>query len=233
MDNLINLLFPPKCLICGQVGEVICEHCLSTSSVLSNQYCLVCGKPSKDGYTHRLCSSDITPTQNISIFEYEGVVRDVIKKAKFGSKQFMGLKKLAFESSILLKYMDYDWKGYICVPIPISKQREKFRGFNHAGTISYALSKVLHVEKDYELLGRLKNTQHQFGLSKESRFENLRDAFCVLKKDNVFGKSILLVDDICTSGATLLEASKTLYKSGAKDVKCFTVCRKMRSYVVL
>jgi len=226
MDNIFNKLFPPRCLFCGSVGSVFCENCLSGCRLVKYQKCLVCDKPSLDGKTHQTCLRLGIPTQLISIYEYYGKVRDCIKKSKYYSRQFMALKILSREALGL----SYEWSGsfdgFICVPIPLSKEKYLNRGFNQALLIAHTLAKGHKLTVDESILIRDRGTKAQHAINREERFKNVSGCFSATE-GNVGGKKILLVDDICTTGATFLEAAKTLYKVGAVEVKCFALSKKL------
>jgi ComF family protein len=226
MDNIFNKIFPPKCLFCSIVGSFFCENCLSGCRLVKYQKCIVCNQPSIDGKTHQNCLEPGIPSQLICIYEYYGKVRECIKKSKYYSRQFLALKILSKEALGL----SYEWmesfEGFTCVPIPLSKEKYLSRGFNQALLIALTLSKGLKLELDDSLLTRIKGTKAQHAINRRERFKNVFGCFEALET-NLKGKKILLVDDICTTGATLLEASKTLYKAGAEEVKCFTLSKKL------
>ena len=238
MENLINMLFPPKCVFCGAIGDVFCDNCISNCNILRDQVCLLCDRPSTDGNTHPSCLGDVVsrvsdksivqdtiPSQSLSVFVYENNVRECIRKSKYSSRIFMCLKRLAFEGVNILFEWGYDFKDYIVVPIPVSKEKEKLRGFNQADIISKYFSKRFDLQVDKSLLTRIKDKHAQHNLTRKERFENVKGAF--VSKKEVSGKRIVLVDDICTTGATFVEASKSLYEAGALDVKCFSLSKKL------
>ena len=226
MDNIFNKIFPPKCLFCSSIGSVFCENCLSGCRLVKYQKCLVCDKPSLEGKTHKECSKSEIPTQLLSIYEYYGKVRECIKKSKYNSRQFMALKVLSREALGLLSEWPGSFNGFVCVPIPLSKERYLNRGFNQALLIALVLSKGLKLAVEESILIRVRGTKAQHAINREERFRNILDCFEV-PENSAKGKKILLVDDICTTGATFLEAAKTLYKAGALEVKCFALSKKL------
>lgn len=226
MDNILNKIFPPKCLFCGSVGSVFCENCLSGCRLVKYQKCIACDKPSPNGLTHNYCKRSYRPTQSISIYEYSGKIRECIKKSKYNSRQFFALKILAREALGL----SYEWaesfKDFVCVPIPLSKSRYLERGFNQAFIIAKILAKGWKIPVNDSVLLRIRGTKAQHLINREERFKNISGSFKA-PQELVAGKKFLLIDDICTTGATLREASKALYQAGAKEVKCFTLSKKL------
>lgn len=226
MENLLNTIFPPKCIFCDSVGELFCDHCLSSCDLLTEQRCLVCDKPSKSGYTHKECLTKVTPTQLICIFKYQDKVRDCIRLSKYSQMQFMALKKLSYEAICLALEAGLTFEDFVCVPIPISVYKWKTRGFNQSELIADILCKKFGLKKQSSILTRIKNTKSQHGLGKDERFKNVSGSF-MANVQKARGKKILLVDDISTTGATFIEASKALYNVGAKEVRCFAVSKTL------
>lgn len=229
MENLLNIIFTPVCIFCNKEGHVFCKNCLSKCKVLFDGYCIICDKKSEDGYTHKQCLAKNIPTQVVSIFEYGDIVRSCIKKSKYNSKQFMSLKILTREALTISKNYELDFKDFIVCPIPISSEKNKERGFNQTEIIAKEICKGFNLKLDVSILNRHIDTKVQHGFNREERFKNIKDAFSC-KEDEVRGKKILLIDDITTTGATFLEASKTLYESGALEVKCFSLSKKLKTY---
>ncbi|MBU1133277.1 hypothetical protein KKG08_03350, partial [Patescibacteria group bacterium] len=156
-------------------------------------------------------------------------VRDCIRKSKYSQKEFMTLKRLSFDGVNIAYEWGLDCEGYILVPVPISKNREKQRGFNQVDVIARSFSLKFKLKIDNSILIRVKDTKTQHALSRRGRFNNVRGSFEVEK--DLSGKKILLLDDICTTGATFLESSKALYGAGASEVRCFALSKKLRELV--
>ena len=230
MENLINTIFPPKCLFCNEVGDIFCENCISNCNILPTQFCVVCDKPSEDGFTHQKCfRTGGEASRLICIYEYEGMVRDCIRKSKYSRKEFMALKRLSFEGVTIAFEWGLDFSGFTIVPIPVSKKKEKSRGFNQVDVISRAFSIRFGLKIDNSILSRIKDTKAQHGFGRQQRFLNVKGSFKVNK--NLSERKILLLDDICTTGATFLEASKVLYKANASEVWSFGLSKKIRELV--
>jgi ComF family protein len=165
------------------------------------------------------------PSQLISPFIYEKNVRECIRKSKYSSRLFSCLKRLSFEGVNIVFEWGYSFDDFVVVPIPVSKQREKLRGFNQADIISKIFAVRFGLVADHSILIRTKDKHAQHSLSRQDRFSNIKGSF--VSNEKVKGKKVLLVDDICTTGATFLEASKVLFENGALDVKCFSLSKKL------
>jgi competence protein ComFC len=228
MDNLLNILFPPKCIGCSKLGKYICENCFKKLATLKQQYCVVCDSISKSGITHKHCATKFTPSASISVFEYTGIIRHCIKNSKYKSKEFQMLKQLITHATDLLLKIPSFYNGYTLLPIPVSKRKYDLRGFNQAEIIASALSNKLSLPIITDYIERIKDTPAQYNYARKDRFINVKDAFKVAQKylNNPRYLKFLIVDDICTTGATLLEVSTTLYSAGAEDVRCFTLSKR-------
>jgi ComF family protein len=165
------------------------------------------------------------PSQLISPFIYADKVRDCIRKSKYSSRLFSSLKRLSFEGVNIVYEWGYSFDDFVVVPIPVSKQKEKLRGFNQADIISKIFAKRFNLTTDFSILTRVKDKHAQHDLSRADRFKNIKGSF--VSNEKAKGKKIVLVDDICTTGATFLEASKILFENGAIDVKCFSLSKKL------
>jgi ComF family protein len=165
------------------------------------------------------------PSQLISPFIYEKNVRECIRKSKYSSRLFSSLKRLSFEGVNIVYEWGFSFEGFVVVPIPVSKQREKLRGFNQSDIISKVFAIRFGLSTDSSILARTKDKHAQHSLSRQDRFKNIKGSF--ISSEKVKGKKVVLVDDICTTGATFLEASKVLFEKEALDVKCFSLSKKL------
>jgi competence protein ComFC len=112
----------------------------------------------------------------------------------------------------------------ILVPIPLHPKRLRKRGYNHSKLLAEDLAKKLNL-KLAEFLRRTKETKSQFGLKLKERKGNLRDAFAFNPTFKLFNTDVFLVDDILTTGSTLLEAAKVCKRNGARNVWGLTLAR--------
>ncbi|MDP2777980.1 MAG: ComF family protein [Anaerolineales bacterium] len=120
---------------------------------------------------------------------------------------------------------DLNWQIDLIVPIPLGRQRFKERGYNQVGMIAKPLALALNLRYAPNELLRRKETRSQVGLTKVERKANVQNAFQA--GVGVIGKSILVMDDVSTTGSTLSSGAEALYSSGAKDVYALTVARAL------
>lgn len=227
--GFLDFLFPKYCVNCRTVGAYICANCFSFISFDIVMICLVCNKGSFDGLTHPGCKSKYAIDGAFSAISYKGIVKKLIYNFKY--KPYLSdlkntLTELFYESIIQQEIFQKAYSSKpILVPVPLHKKRLRTRGYNHAKLLAFGLSKKLDL-KVVEVLERTKNTKSQFGLKLKDRKENLKGAFSIVSNIPITQyPNVLLVDDILTTGSTLLEAARILKKNGAKRVWGLTLAR--------
>jgi ComF family protein len=117
-----------------------------------------------------------------------------------------------------------NWPIDLVVPVPLARRRQKGRGYNQVGLIARPLSMALGLAYETGALDRCLETRSQVGLTKAERHENVRDAFRAARR-RVSGRTILLIDDVATTGATLSSCAAALLAGGATEVFALTVAR--------
>ena len=198
VDHLLNIVFPPKCGVCGRIGDdAFCQKCFSRIKYIHHA-----GK------------------KTASVAVYEGVIKKAIKKLKFNKK-----KQLApVLSKIMLNNLPFS--GFdIIVPVPLHKDRLRKRGFNQSELLAKDISCACQVPLATEAVIRHRATKPQFDLGKSDRWPNIKGAFLVKQSDCIKGRIVLLVDDILTTGATTGECEKELFASGAAKVYTYTLSK--------
>lgn len=215
MEKILDLIFIPNCLFCKELGSFFCDKCLSSCTKLP----LKIVKPPN------------FPAKFLFIYEYERFIRESIRTAKYRNRHFASFKVLSektFRDSTIKGLLNIytDTGKSLVLPVPISKAKLKKRGFNQAELIAQKMSKTLGNSYNTDLLIRAKETVAQYTNNRRERFNNVKDAFGVKNKISLADTKVILVDDVCTTGATFIEAAKVLFQAGAKDVLCFALARK-------
>jgi len=151
-------------------------------------------------------------------------LRQAIQKFKYGRKVSLG-KPLGRVLAQGCRHLLEQWKVDVIVPVPLHPKRLRWRGFNQSVLLARQVSAVFHVPVDPFLLKRNIETPPQTQLSEEERRRNVRGAFVVNAEKSVEDRSVLLLDDVYTSGATVNECSRCLKRAGAKEVYVLTLAR--------
>jgi ComF family protein len=154
---------------------------------------------------------------------FEDPVKGALHRLKYRRDIGMG-ESLADQMAGFVRQLR--WPIDTLIPIPLGKKRLKERGYNQVAMVAIPLS--IHLGLDYvpSALARARETRSQVGLSAGERQENVKDAFFADGK-KISGHSVLLMDDVSTTGATLSSAAEALYASGAKNVFAITVARAL------
>ena len=199
IEEILNIIFPPRCLNCGELGDYVCEKCLYELRF----------------YTTALQIDVKNPALNklFACCTYADGARGLVKALKYRSASHV-TKTIA---QLMIEHIplpdDIDFFTFI----PLHRQRERDRGFNQAELLAKQLGKWLHTPIQNAII-RTRKTSPQAELSREERLTHLRGAFTVADKNLAKGKVIAVVDDVATTGTTLNEVAKLLKKHGAKKV---------------
>lgn len=219
MNFVLDLLFPKRCVSCGKFGAYICAACFLKIDLVEYPVCPVCERQAIGGKTHPGCKKRFGLDGLAVACRYRGPVRKAVQKIKY--------RFAADIHKILVDFIaDSIWrfslpKNIILVPIPLHRLRKNWRGFNQAELLTRDLAKRFGEDFLCGLLVRTVDTKTQVGLSRDERRENIKGAFSVSRK--LKGQNIILVDDVFTTGSTMMEAAKVLKKAGAGEVWAMTV----------
>jgi Predicted amidophosphoribosyltransferases len=230
----LNFLFPPICLLCGskdlyQAGCLICKDCFSSISFISHPVCARCGKPFLTETTRdHVCGNCLTqePSFNLvrALGRYEGALETIIHNFKYKQKfSMVNLFNFLLDNmqNHEITFASYD----LLIPVPLHRSRLRQRGFNQAVILGNILKKKYQMSLQPKVLQRIVYTRPQVTLPVKARKINMRNAFKVKESQSVEGKTILLLDDVYTTGATMNECAGILKKSGASRVDGFVIAR--------
>lgn len=217
-----NLIFPRYCLGCEKKGRYICPSCLSYCNY-AKRFCPLCKKPSDWGLTHKDCKKYTKLDGVVCTYKYEGVVRQTIQQLKYKFAYDIA-EELAVNVVNSTRFEPILLNTNVLVPIPLSKKRKRWRGFNQTEELGKLISERLKIEY-LPVLEKTKDTKSQVDLSLGERKTNLRGVFSIKPEHTRYlkGKRIVLFDDVFTTGSTLFEASKAIYQAQPKAVFGFTV----------
>ena len=202
-NNLLDLIFPPMCHGCGRVDTRWCEVCLEDLANIPIQ------------------PTDYLPevlTGLSATGKHTGKLQEAVQAFKYHDTPSLA-EILGNRLSSLLE--EKTWTFDTILPVPLFAERERKRGYNQAYLLSKQVSNSMNIPCQPHLLNRYRDTNHQVGLNAIERRDNVNDAF--IANTEVAGQSILLIDDVVTTGATLDECAVALFNAGAKYVYVMTV----------
>jgi ComF family protein len=236
---LINFVYPPRCAGCGvrmglDTTAKICEPCIQLIERMPEPMCQVCGvplqgEPARADWCRECAESPphfgrarAVARYRPGISEDGQVVPSIIRRHKYGRDQSLS-RALAqcLGDSLPLNGDDYD----LVIPVPLHRQRLRWRGFNQAALLGFAVARKMDCMLDVTTLARIRDTPPQTSQDSAHRRQNVRGAFAVTRPYRIVNRSLLLVDDVMTTGATLDECARTLLAAGARKVDVFTLAR--------
>ena len=240
INQFIDLIYPPMCPICGNFlpekgsnsewpGFPICLSCLDEFSEVSHPCCTVCGRPFESWVEgDHPCETCLRKwpfySKVIVPYLYEGTLMSAIHQFKYGGKSHLAKSLGPFLASFVGEQLN-GMDGLLVMPVPLHPKRLRERGFNQSLLLARHVASQLDVDLDFLSLRRIRYTQPQTGLKKDQRRKNVRKAFGLIDPKMVKGRTIILVDDVTTTGNTLNECARILKRAGAEHVYCAVLSR--------
>ncbi len=209
----LDLIFPKNCVGCNKEGYFLCPDCKKEIILIKNQTCPECKKITQNGKFCLKCQTKFKLNGLVAVSYYqEGPLKEAIHTFKYD-----GVFELKKDLGILLTEEIKKYKvpkNSVLIAVPLSKKRFAERGFNQAELLADYVSKKTKMNQIKNILVKTKNTKkNQAELSGSARRKNIKGVFdWTGEKDQLKGKTIYLIDDIYTTGATLNECAKVLKK---------------------
>jgi len=226
INILLDILFPRRCPICDGIvkpGTLIHPECEIKLNPITKSYCMKCGKPLKDS-TNEYCfdckkSSHIYERGRVA-YTYEGVAPAVYRLKYNGRQEYADY--LGSKMGELLRSDIVSWNADAIIPVPISKKRLRKRGYNQAELLAKAMGKTLNIPVFSNLVSRVIDTAPMKLLNPLERQNNLKKAFKI-DVDVVKLNTIIIVDDIYTTGTTIDTVARVLRENGVRSVYFVTL----------
>lgn len=226
VEQLLQLIFPRRCPVCDEIvrpyGRKICSGCRRKLRLLTPPWCLRCGKKLYDD--GELCADcrcrNHTFVRGRALYEYSGVVSSIYR-LKYGKRQeyaeFFG-EEIAYFLGDFIRKINPDG----LVPIPLHRKRQKKRGYNQAALLAEAVGRGMGIPVYDNLVLRVKNTVPLKKQNPQERQNNLKKAF-IIRQNDVKLDTIILIDDIYTTGSTVDEVAAVLRSHGVRSVYVITL----------
>lgn len=235
-DGVLHVLLPNTCIACRKdlpwrAKEPLCSSCRGAVKPVGNLYCLRCGKPLADGGAHCYhCRGSKGSKYKCQVIRSAVVfgpqVRELIHAFKYADQPYL--------ADYLAGWMNEQWEQYaplaeaqVLFPVPLHRKKYKQRGYNQSELLARSLAGLRGLPLDSSSLVRLRNTPSQTKFGREGRLQNMSGAFSCVNPQVVKGKTILLIDDVATTGATLEGCAQALKEAGAKKVMAYTLAREV------
>lgn len=221
-SRVLDLLFPRRCPVCDGIVKFgkgyVCESCKGKLKFVREPMCMKCGKPLEEEekeYCYDCVKKEHLYKQGAAVFEY-GSVAAAVYRFKYGGRQeyaeFFG-KCMAERLAGKLA----EWKPEALVPVPIHSSRKRKRGYNQAELLAKTVSAQTGIPVRKDLIARSRKTVPQKELDDRGRQNNLKKAFKILEND-VKLNTIVIIDDIYTTGSTVDAMTQELHKAGISNV---------------
>ncbi len=227
-----NFIFPPFCPICGNElkknERLICEDCYSQIKTIESYFCRKCGAPLiKNRKTCDYCKGKNFYFSKVrALGTFSSPLSEMIHLLKYDRKTLIAERLGLLLGNLFISYPELSDTDVI-IPVPLHRTRMRERGYNQSLLLAKKVSLISGKELCYKVVARTKATKSQTALDNEKRRENLKNAFSVVEPQKIKNKSVLVVDDVMTSGTTLDEIAKSLLESGADSVYGLILARAL------
>ncbi|HEX5635190.1 MAG TPA: ComF family protein [Gemmatimonadales bacterium] len=219
-----RLLLPGECLLCRATlaarewEALVCALCRLRWRAVPAPWCDRCGQPVLPDLGCRFCAAwDESLSRVRSAVWLDGSARDAVHHLKYD-----GWRGVAPALAAPMRRLEPLEPGAVLVPIPLGRARRRSRGYNQAEELARALGRVTGLAVRPDLLRRARETRSQTALAPTARAANVQGAFMA---SGGRGARLVLVDDVCTTGATLVAAARALRSAGAGRVEAVTFAR--------
>ncbi len=221
LTGLLDLLFPPACIFCrqpllpGERQDFLCFSCQGKKPFFQEEGCSVCAAAAGDEFCCFREGAVFSFTATTALGWYRGDLKRCLHEFKYKGKKRLSRP---FGQLLTRRIRTNPWENIAAVvPVPLHRERLRERGYNQSYLLASEISRQLSLPLR-DIVRRTKNTPPQTKLSRWERLHNLKGAFQLKENSSLEGETLLLVDDVFTTGATLQEVAQLLLAGGAGEV---------------
>lgn len=232
-QGVLDLLFPPRCQVCQEFNsKPLCDQCRQSIRMIQPPFCQGCGRPFDPlAQGAPICSEcrqgDFRFDGSRSAGRFEGNLREAIHALKYRGRTRLAQPLGELLAHCWTQFAPEGAKVQLVIPVPLHVTRARERGFNQSELLARVVAQTHEVALNATTLQRVRRTRPQIELSRSERADNVRGAFAVCDESAVKGQTVLLVDDMFTTGATLNECARALRHAGAERAYCLTLARQI------
>lgn len=217
-DAVLNFIYPPYCIICKTSLKsglsLICQTCWQNLPRIDNT-------ENQKQSRANLDFSESEVAKFLAVWEFNDAVQAVIHEIKFFGKKFFA-RFVGEELADLIAHDEDYLAADLIIPVPLHRTRLRERGFNQSLLLSQAVFRITNIPVQPEILKRIKYTKPQSKLNAGERQQNVKDAFRVIDRSAVKGKTVILVDDVLTTGSTIRACADSLRSAEVTKVLVLT-----------
>lgn len=224
-ERFTDFFFPRSCVGCGKIGNYLCPNCCEKLPRLLPPLCQKCGRPEASGFLCATCWGWHSQIAGIRApFRFEGIIRRAVHRLKYNNLRAIS----GCLATLMAEYLrDNPMQGEVLVPVPLHPRRLRQRGYNQSSLLARKLGEVTSMPVVENSLCRVRDSVPQARADTvEDRRRNVEGAF-VCRGEGVRQRHVILIDDVCTSGATLETCALALKTAGALSVWGLTLAREV------